>query len=149
MRASIKYHHLNNIKADLQDRKMSPLVSHHKLIWRYTELRNRKKIGEHCLYPALVYHFWNDSSRFLFLYCESLGLKPKSRLYGSQGHFLIPYQTLMQSAVQQAILTYHVHNITSQKGLEPMQLAKLNLWQPTLEEDFRRHKDISCTHCFS
>ncbi len=57
MRASIKYHHLNNIKADLQDKKMTPLVIHHKLISRYTELRNRKKGEENCLYPALVYHF--------------------------------------------------------------------------------------------
>lgn len=29
MRASIKYHHLNNIKVDLQDKKMTPLVIHH------------------------------------------------------------------------------------------------------------------------
>lgn len=43
MRASIKYHHLNNIKADLQDKKMTPLVIHHKLISRYTELRKEKK----------------------------------------------------------------------------------------------------------
>lgn len=58
MRASIKYHHLNNIKADLRDKKMTPLVIHHKLISRYTELWNRKKKAEeNCLYPALVYHF--------------------------------------------------------------------------------------------
>lgn len=43
MRASIKYHHLNNIKADLQDKKMTPLVIHHKLISRYTELRELEK----------------------------------------------------------------------------------------------------------
>lgn len=43
MRASIKYHHLNNIKADLNDRKMTLLVIHDKLISRYTELSNRKK----------------------------------------------------------------------------------------------------------
>lgn len=41
MRASIKYHHLNNIKADLQDKKMTLLVIHHKLILRYTELKNQ------------------------------------------------------------------------------------------------------------
>lgn len=59
MRASIKYQHLNNIKADLQNREMTPLVIHRKLIERYTELRTRvKKIrDEHCRYPALVYHY--------------------------------------------------------------------------------------------
>lgn len=60
MKASIKHHHLNNIKADLRDKKMTPLVIHHKLISRYTELgdREKKKKGEeNCLYPALVYHF--------------------------------------------------------------------------------------------
>lgn len=57
MRASIKYHHLNNIKADLRDKKMTSLVIHHKLISRYTELWNGKKEEENCLYPALVYHF--------------------------------------------------------------------------------------------
>lgn len=47
MRASIKYQHLNNIKADLQNREMTPLVIHRKLIERYTELRTRvKKIRE-------------------------------------------------------------------------------------------------------
>lgn len=40
MRASIKHRHLNNIKADLRDKKMTPMVIHHKLISRYTELRN-------------------------------------------------------------------------------------------------------------
>lgn len=43
MKASIKHHHLNNIKADLQDKKMTPLVIHHKLISRYTELGDREK----------------------------------------------------------------------------------------------------------
>lgn len=54
MRASIK----NNIKADLQDRKMTPIVIHHKLIETYTELWDRAAVGgggEHCLYPAFVY----------------------------------------------------------------------------------------------
>lgn len=56
MRASIKYDHLN-IKADLQDRKMTPLVIHHKLIGEIHRIREQKKRDEHCLYPALVYHF--------------------------------------------------------------------------------------------
>lgn len=46
MRASVKYHHLNNIKAHLRDKKMTPLVIHRNLISKYTELRNwsgRKK----------------------------------------------------------------------------------------------------------
>lgn len=43
MRASFKHHHLNNIKVDLQDKKMTLLVIHYKLISRYTELRMRKK----------------------------------------------------------------------------------------------------------
>lgn len=61
MRASIKYQHLNNIKADLQNREMSALVIHRKLIEKYTELRTRVKKkntrDEHCHYPALVYHY--------------------------------------------------------------------------------------------
>lgn len=62
MRASIK----NNIKADLRDRKMTPIVIHHKLIETYTELWDRAVVergggleermrNEHCLYPAFVY----------------------------------------------------------------------------------------------
>lgn len=69
MRASVKYHHLNNIKAHLQDKKMTLLVIHHKLILRYTELRNgreKKKGEENCLYPALVYHFHMTVRDFLF-----------------------------------------------------------------------------------
>lgn len=46
MRASFKHHHLNNIKVDLQDKKMTLLVIHYKLISRYTELRTRKKERE-------------------------------------------------------------------------------------------------------
>lgn len=58
MRASVKYHHLNNIKAHLRDKKMTLLVIHRNLISKYTELSNwRKKGEENCLYPALVYHF--------------------------------------------------------------------------------------------
>lgn len=93
MKASIKYDHLNNIKADLQDKKMTPLVIHHKLISRYTELSNRKKGEENCLYPALVYHF-NVTVHDSFFVLSHLGLIPESRLYGNQGHhFLIPYHT--------------------------------------------------------
>lgn len=46
MRASFKHHHLNNIKVDLQDKKMTLLVIHYKLISRYTELRTRKRERE-------------------------------------------------------------------------------------------------------
>lgn len=121
MKASTKYHHLNNIKADLRDKKMTPLVIHHKLILRYTELRDRKKGEENCLYPALVYHFNMTVHDSLFLYCESLGLIPESRLCGNQGHhFLIPYHTPRErSAVQQVILTQYVCKIASQRRLVP------------------------------
>lgn len=75
---------------------MTPLVIHHKLILRYTELRNGKKGEENCLYPALVYHF-NPTVHDSFLYCESLGLIPKSRLHSNQGHhILIPYHGLLE-----------------------------------------------------
>lgn len=54
-----------------------------------------------------------------FLYCESLGLIPESRLYGNQGHhFLIPYHTPhAPSAVQQVILTQYVCSTASQRRL--------------------------------
>lgn len=84
MRASIKHRHLNNIKADLRDKKMTPMVIHHKLISRYTELRNErggKKGKENCLYPALVYHFNMTVRDSFFLYCESLGLIPPKAAY--------------------------------------------------------------------
>lgn len=60
MRASIKYHHLNNIKADLRDKKMTLLGDSpqtHLEIHRIKEQRGEKKGEENCLYPALVYHF--------------------------------------------------------------------------------------------
>lgn len=59
MRANFKHHHLNNIKVDLQDKKMTLLVIHYKLISRYTELRTREKRERegNCFYPALVYNF--------------------------------------------------------------------------------------------
>lgn len=46
MRASVKYHHLNNIKAHLRDKKMTPLVIHRNLISKYTELSNWREKKE-------------------------------------------------------------------------------------------------------
>lgn len=47
MGTSVKYHHLNNIKTDLQDKKMTLLVTHH-LLHRIKE----QKIQRQLLFPC-------------------------------------------------------------------------------------------------
>lgn len=81
MRASTKYHHLNNIKAHLQDKKMTALVIHHNLISKYAEFKeqSKKERRRKLPLPCISLPFQLDSLWFPFLlYCESLCLYPKA-----------------------------------------------------------------------
>lgn len=91
MRASFKHHHLNNIKVDLQDKKMTLLVIHYKLISRYTELRTRKKRERReLLLPCFGLQFLKKKKKMTvhdnIFSPQSLGLIPKSGLSGNKGH---------------------------------------------------------------
>lgn len=62
MRAGFKYHHLNNIKVDLQDKKMTLLGDSLQTHLEIHRIKDEKEGEENCLYPALVYNLKNDSS---------------------------------------------------------------------------------------
>lgn len=121
MRASFKHHHLNNIKVDLQDKKMTLLVIHYKLISRYTELRTRKKEREkETAFTLLWFTISKKKKRqfmITFFFPPVSGLDTQKRLKWQLGSpFLISYhRPHEQSAVQQVILPQYECKIASNK----------------------------------
>lgn len=142
MRASFKHHHLNNIKVDLQDKKMTLLVIHYKLISRYTELRTRKREREKETAFTLLWFTISKKKKKMTVHDNIFffpvsGLDTQKRLKWQLGSpFLISYhRPHEQSAVQQVILPQYECKIASNK-----RPAKPIHWQLTLEEDSHRNK---------
>lgn len=148
MRASVKYHLLNNIKADLRDKRVafagdSPQTCL-AAIHRIKERGEKKKTGkENCLYPTLVYHFYmtaHDSLFFFFCTVSQWAWYPKAAYMATRVSVFFFFQFLIAARVNRVQFNQsHFHNKQNSHENTGHKLCKLfiSMWNSIQRADHK------------